>query len=34
MLERVPTANHADWSEYQLTRMGRQLAPTLMALMH
>src|ERR687897_699354 len=34
VLERVPAADHADRFEYQLTSMGRELAPALIALMH
>jgi len=34
VLERVPAPDHADRSEYQLTAMGRELAPALIALMH
>jgi len=34
VLERVPAPDHADRFEYQLTAMGRELAPALIALMH
>jgi DNA-binding HxlR family transcriptional regulator len=34
VLERVPAPDHADRFEYQLTAMGRELTPALIALMH
>jgi DNA-binding HxlR family transcriptional regulator len=34
VLERVPARDHADRFEYQLTAVGRELVPALIALMH